>query len=1362
MTPVVWSALTFAAPVTVAVAAVVMVVLRRRRRQQQLERFFEKGVLEPDTVIVIAGRFRIERLVQQGGMGVVYRARDRATGDPVAIKLLLRPREDGMSGERFARETRILAGLDHPRINRYVAHGTIASGDAYLVVQWLDGEDLKAVLTRGRLGLADSMRVLAGATEGLAAVHAQGIVHRDLKPGNLFLRGSSAADLLLLDFGVARRLEGDIQLTRTAAIVGTPHYMSPEQASGSADLVAATDVFALGCIFYECLTGKPAFGGDQMITVLARILFDTPEPVGSLRPSVPAPWAELLSRMLSKRPSQRPADARALLQELSALPQVMSEPGSGAAGDVVPGPLAMTSGDQVLVSVVLAMVRRPADGDSGDGGSAADVPSGFASVRTAMNRFGCVIEQLLDGSVLATVFPRPSATDQARIAARCALALRDLWPQAAIAVTTGPAPLDRSVRVGDAVDRAARLLQAAGPISGAGRAPFAIRLDSLTAGLLDARFATEVRDGAVVLFGENPDLDQSRLLLGKPTPCVGREVELGQLEGLMSTVVDEAIPRAAVVIGPPGIGKSRVRHELCRRLETRYPNSEIVVGFGDPLNAGSPYVIARDALRRLAGIGLGDEPAQSRALIVARVTRHVDAAHRRRVSEFLGELCGTPFPDEDSLPLRAARSDDRVMSEQIAAAFVDWLTAECAAHPVIILVEDVQWSDVLTVKLLETTLRDVKAGALLVIVFGRPEAEESFPRLLAEHRAFSLSLRPLGAKASETLVRGALGDDMASESVDRVVRLAGGNALFLEELIRAAAVGQARDVPETVLAMLQARLSRLPPEARLVLRAASVFGETFWRGSVKRVCDSWSAVQDTDRWLNELVGAELVERRRASRFSGEIEYAFRHQLVVEAARGLLTDLDRRLAHQAAGQWLEAVGEPDGVVLARHAEAGGKMGRAVTFYARAAEQSLGQNDFGEALARATRGIACGAAGEALGILRSVQASALYSTAKWMEAAEVGLSALPLLPAGDTWWCLTTEKLLQVLPNTGQLTRCQEMSDEMLQVSPLPEARQAFVRALYVQLLGHSFSGPRRRGLACLEVIDKVSAGSSDHDIVARGYSGLWRAIFHYIRGTDLCRALSLAEQAERDLSESQVMYRLSLACMIKSFIRWGLGDHEGGETAARRGLAVAREIHDGYHEATACWYLGLALSEQPDPSALEEAEHCARMVRESRVSPLYEGPLPRVITGRIAVARKDWVRAEAESRVAREGLLHAAPPWGFISAGDLLRALVNLGRGAEAAAVAREDLLSRDGCEGPMCTEVLLEVAAAEALCAGGDRRAAEDVLRVALRAISLRAANIADPTLRRSYLGRREENRRAFELEGMWLAGSSVEGGLPV
>src|SRR6185503_8405907 len=199
---------------------------------------------------------------------------------------------------------------------------------------------------------------------------------------------------------------------------------------------------------------------------------------------------------------------------------------------------------------------------------------------------------------------------------------------------------------------------------------------------------------------------------------------------------------------------------------------------------------------------------------------------------------------------------------------------ECAAHPVVLVLEDTQWGDALTVKLLESAVRDLKQAALCVVVFGRPEVEEVFPKLFSEHRALSLSLRPLSTKASELLVREVLGDRIAPEAVSRIVRLSAGNALFLEELIRAAAEGKAGDVPETVLAMLQARLSRMVPDARLVLRAASVLGETFWRAGVESIARAWGKLDDPDPWLSELVETEVVARLRSSRFPEDVEYAF--------------------------------------------------------------------------------------------------------------------------------------------------------------------------------------------------------------------------------------------------------------------------------------------------------------------------------------------------------------------------------------------------------------------------------------------------------------------------------------------------------
>jgi len=737
-----------------------------------------------------------------------------------------------------------------------------------------------------------------------------------------------------------------------------------------------------------------------------------------------------------------------------------------------------------------------------------------------------------------------------------------------------------------------------------------------------------------------------------------------------------------------------------------------------------------------------------RALIADDLCRPVAPKDRRRVSEFLGELAGVPFPAESSPPLAAARSDHRVMSEQIALAFVDWLAAQCAGQPMILVLEDLQWGDALTVKLLERALRELDRGALYILALGRPEVEEIFPRLLGDRRALTLSLRALGSKPSEQLVRGVLGEALGQATVDRIVRLAAGNALFLEELIRAASEGKAGEVPATVVAMLQARLSRLEPAGRLVLRAASVLGETFWHGAVQSVARAWGAGDDPDVWISQLVDDELIARRRDTRYPDETEYTFRHALVCEAARGLLTDADRRSGHLAAGAWLEAMGEADGIVLARHAEDGGDVPRAIAYTARAAEQSIGQYDFDEALGRANKGIALGAGGTALGVLRSVAASAWYSKGQWNEAADAGLAALELVPHGGISWCAMIEMLMQVLPNVGQLARSEALSDELFRVVPAPEARGAYLRALNLQLFAYALTGQHRRGQACLDFID--SLGMPEPDIIARGYSGLYRAIFTFILGRDLTSALALVEQAARDLGESQVTYRLSLAQIVTSFVWWGLGDHARSERAARDAQATARGIRDDYHAALADWYLGLSLVEQgtDHPSKLDEADRCAEAMLLLERSPTFVAA-SRVITARAAFGRGDWTRAEAECRAARPDL-EPIPAFWWMAATTLLQALVAQGRADEAAAIARQELASLGRCAGPFCSEVALRVASAEALDVGGDRAAAAVVLGGALHEIDLRAALIPDEALRRGFLTRREENRRAVALARAW------------
>src|SRR5579871_1187809 len=244
---------------------------------------------------LVAGRFEIERVAGVGGMGTVYRASDRASsGAPVALKILA----GEQNAERFGREARLLAELRHPGIVRYIDHGRTTDGKEYLAMEWLDGEDLGKRLGRTGLTAAESVALAVRVAEALGAAHARGIVHRDVKPSNLFLPGGDLARVRVLDFGIARVGDATRAATRTGMLLGTPGYMAPEQARGGKDLDARADVFALGCVLFECLTGRAAFVGEHVMALLAKILLEEAPRVSELRADVAPELDRLVARMM--------------------------------------------------------------------------------------------------------------------------------------------------------------------------------------------------------------------------------------------------------------------------------------------------------------------------------------------------------------------------------------------------------------------------------------------------------------------------------------------------------------------------------------------------------------------------------------------------------------------------------------------------------------------------------------------------------------------------------------------------------------------------------------------------------------------------------------------------------------------------------------------------------------------------------------------------------------------------------------------------------------------------------------------------------------------------------------------------------
>ncbi|NOU31768.1 MAG: serine/threonine protein kinase, partial [Polyangiaceae bacterium] len=257
---------------------------------------------------VVAERYRLDRKIGEGGMGVVWAATHTVSQRKVALKFLKSENED--RARRLLREARISGHLSHPNIVE-VLDAFSAKGATVLVMELLDGETVEAHLARkGVLTEAEAITLLTPVLDALSSAHRAGIVHRDLKPANIFLAGPEAR-VKVLDFGIAKMGRGEdlsasASLTQTGSLVGTPHYMAPEQVFGDPDVDARADVWALGVILFECVSGQRPFDAESFGQIIKQVTMGSPRPLpASVSPELRA----LVERMLSRDRAERPRDA---------------------------------------------------------------------------------------------------------------------------------------------------------------------------------------------------------------------------------------------------------------------------------------------------------------------------------------------------------------------------------------------------------------------------------------------------------------------------------------------------------------------------------------------------------------------------------------------------------------------------------------------------------------------------------------------------------------------------------------------------------------------------------------------------------------------------------------------------------------------------------------------------------------------------------------------------------------------------------------------------------------------------------------------------------------------------------------------
>jgi serine/threonine-protein kinase len=254
-------------------------------------------------------RYHIERELGRGIMATVYLARDLKHDRPVALKVLRPELATSTEAKRFLREIAIAAGLHHPHILQLYDSGAVESAgkppSLYYVMPFAGGESLRSRLTKEvQLPLEDALRIAREVADALAYAHLRGIVHRDIKPENLLLESGHA---LVADFGIAHALDiaGGERLSLSGVTLGSPSYMSPEQAAASLGIDGRSDIYSLGCVLYEMLAGEPPFGGRTTVAILARHAADPVPSLRTVRPDVPVAIERAVSRALAKAPADR-------------------------------------------------------------------------------------------------------------------------------------------------------------------------------------------------------------------------------------------------------------------------------------------------------------------------------------------------------------------------------------------------------------------------------------------------------------------------------------------------------------------------------------------------------------------------------------------------------------------------------------------------------------------------------------------------------------------------------------------------------------------------------------------------------------------------------------------------------------------------------------------------------------------------------------------------------------------------------------------------------------------------------------------------------------------------------------------------
>jgi len=869
-----------------------------------------------------AGPYRLVGLIGGGGMGVVHRAIG-PDGTVCAVKTLRADLVDPKAVRRFAREASVR--ISHPNVLRVLDDGTDPDGTPYIVFELLEGENLERRFRAGALSPRETVDLGLQACEGLAAAHAAGIVHRDLKPANLFLCDDGT--LKVLDFGIAL-LPSAPKVTATGMVLGTPAYLSPEQGRGTLELDPRTDVWAMGAVLYEALTGSPPFESDSFFGTVVSILTEPVPPLAAKAPDVPPSLVALVHRCLAKDRDARFADARALADALRSVddPEAAEALMVGAPTIQLPTKSpTIPAGEERIVAVLLA-----------------EGVTDYGLVEKAIRDRGGEPLSRFRGSVLGLFGATHWAGDEASRAVDAALEVRPHVDR--VAVASGRAASSAGGIAGAAVNAAERGCRS--DLDG-------VALDPPTARTVETRFTVQqIADGLFEVLGQRPPSWLSPRPI-EADALLGREAQVGQIRFALETVLSEGRAMTVLVTGPAGIGKTALRQELEHLIAETEEPIRVFVARAEPIHQQTAWSFVASLIRRRTVARSADAgwpsidhgaPLDQRREAVARLAAEAiaDPGQARRCADFLGEIVGVPMPD--NVRLQAARADPRLMADQIRLAVQDWLGGHAAHGCMALLLEDVDWADAASLDLLEQVVDGLEENPLLVFATARKVPDRHDRRLLSSHDTVAIRLKGLPRAVIGRLASTVIGRPLPERVTDLLAERTEGNPLFVRELVLAlaeqnkleAADLSEQPLPLSVEAAVQSRLDLLTPEERELCKRASVFGRPFSAEELEAL-----DVSGADALLTALRRRDVVTRHAAG--VGRRVYTFRSSLVRDVAFNTIAPEARAALRRAIATHLEGAEGADLEEIARHHDLGGSGERAAEFWARAALAAAERGD-----------------------------------------------------------------------------------------------------------------------------------------------------------------------------------------------------------------------------------------------------------------------------------------------------------------------------------------------------------------------------------------------------------------------------------